>query len=135
MRIVLDTNVLVSALGWKGGNEYNIAQKCFRKELILVCSLEMLEELKTVSLRPKFGFSPEEIDEFILALIEVSEIVEPREQFKIITSDFSDNKFLDAAVAGKAKFIVSGDKHLLDLRGFKGIKIVKPADFLALLKQ
>ena len=135
MRIVLDTNIFISALGWKGGNEYNLVQKCFRKELTLICSPEILEEFKVVSLRPKFGFSPEEIDEFISALIEISEIVEPEEQFKIIASDPDDNKFLDAAVAGKAKFIVSGDRHLLDLKEFRGIRILKSADFLDLLKQ
>ena len=134
MRIVLDTNIFISALGWKGGNEYNIVKKCFKKELILICSPEILEEFKIVSLRPKFRFSPEEIDEFISALIEASEIVEPEEQLKIIVSDPADNKFLDAAVAGKAKYIISGDKHLLDLKEFKGIKIIRPADFLALQK-
>lgn len=134
MRIVLDTNIFISALGWKGGNEYNLVQKCFRKELTLICSPEILEELKAVSLRPKFGFSLEEIDEFISALIEISEIIEPEEQFKIVVNDPDDNKFLDAAVAGKANFIVSGDKHLLALKEFKGVKIVSPAEFIRILQ-
>lgn len=130
MRIVLDTNVLISALGWKGGNEYKIAQKCFNRQITLISAIETMEEFRKVALRPKFGFGVEEIDEFISALIEVCEIIEPKDKFNVVTQDPSDNKFLDAAVSGKADFIISGDKHLLNLKEFKGIKILTPKEFL-----
>jgi len=130
MRIVADTNVLIAALGWKGSNPYKIIQKCFKKELTLVISPDIIAEFKKVTLRPKFEFSPEEIDEFISALIEISEVVQPEENFNVIIKDPEDNKFLEAAVAGSARYIVSGDKHLLDLKEFRGIKIERPAEFL-----
>ncbi len=133
MRVVLDTNVLISALGWPGGNEYKIVQSGFKKILTLVLSPEILEEFKIVALRPKFEFSPEEIDEFISALLEVSDIVQPEEKFSVVLQDPTDDKIVDAAVAGKASFIVSGDKHLLNLNEFKGIKIIRPAAFVEVL--
>lgn len=130
MRIVIDTNVLISALGWKGSNPYKVVLKCFRKELRLIISPAIIEEFKKVVLRPKFEFSPEEVDEFVSALLEISDVVQPVETLTIIKDDKDDNKFLEAAIAGNAKFIISGDKHLLDLKEFMGIKILKPADLL-----
>jgi len=130
MRVVLDTNILISALGWAGGNEYDIVQRCFKKELTPVFSLETLEEFRKVAQRPKFEFSEEKISEFVSALLEIGEVVKPDETANAIAEDPKDNKFLDAAVAGKAQYIVSGDRHLLNLKKFKGVKIVKPADFL-----
>lgn len=130
MKIVLDTNILISALGWKGGNEYKILKKCFNKELELLFSSEILEEFIKVAKRPKFEFSLEEIDEFISSLLEISKFLVPDKKFDIIKDDPEDNKFLDAAVAGKANFIISGDKHLLQLKEFRGIKILTPREFL-----
>jgi len=132
MRIVLDTNILISALGWEASNEYRVVQKCFKKEMTNISSPEIIEEFKKVALRPKFGFSPEEIDEFISAIIEVSEIVLLEDSFNIIEEDPSDNKFLEVGIVGNAKFIITGDKHLLNLREFRGIKIVKAVEFLNL---
>ena len=130
MRVVLDTNVLVSALGWRGGNEHELVKKCFQKHLIVVCSPDTIEEFEKVALRPKFDFSPEEIDEFITAILEVCELVIPEETINAVREDPSDNKFLETALAGQADFLITGDKHLLSLKEFKGIKIVKPAEFL-----
>ena len=134
MRIVADTNVLISALGWKGSNPYKIIEKCFKGEITLVTSSDIISEFKDVATRPKFEFSLEEIDEFVSALIEISDVVQPRESFNIIEGDPDDNKFIDAAVSGKAACIVSGDSHLLNLRTFRGIRILKPADFVRMLK-
>ncbi|MBI2041293.1 MAG: putative toxin-antitoxin system toxin component, PIN family [DPANN group archaeon] len=133
MRVVLYTNVLISAFGWPGGNEYQIVHKCFKKEVELVCSPEIIEEFEQVALRPKFEFSVEEIDEFISALLEIANVVQPDEHFSAVIQDPTDNKFLDAAVAGKAQFIVSGDKHLLNIKEFRGVKIITPAEFVKVL--
>lgn len=73
MRIVLDTNILISALGWEG-NEYHLFQQCVRGELTLILSLEIVEEFKKVASRQKFGFTPSEIDDFLSVLFEVSEL-------------------------------------------------------------
>ncbi len=57
-------------------------------------------------------------------------MVSPKEKFDVIKKDKDDNKIIDAAVEGKVDYIVSSDKHLLDLKQFKGIKIVTPKEFL-----
>ena len=70
------------------------------------------------------------ISKIVQRVIANSEIIEPKEKYKIIKDDSDDNKFLDCAVAGKANFIISQDKHLLTLKEFKSIKIVTPKEFL-----
>ncbi len=132
MRIVADTNVLISALGWKGGNCYAILQKCFAKEISLVLSADIIMEFKRVALRPKFGFASEEIDEFISAILEIAIIVQPEETVQVIIDDLTDNKFLETAAAGNAQYIVTGDMHLLQHKEWNGIKMMKPSDFLKL---
>ena len=62
-------------------------------------------------------------------------IVEPKQKFNFIKEDTSDNKFLEAAVEGKADYIISGDKDLLRLGSFMGIKIITPAEMVGILKK
>ena len=131
-QIVADTNTLISALGWKG-NEYNLILKIMQRKFQLCLSLDTLNEFKEVALRPKFGFSAEETDEFIEALIEVSDVVVPEEKINVIKDDPADNIFLECALEAKADYIVSGDKHLLKLKEFKGIKIIKTQEALKLI--
>jgi putative PIN family toxin of toxin-antitoxin system len=133
MHVVLDTNVLISGLGWHGP-EYLVLQKCFQKVIELVFSPETLAEFKAVALRPKFEFSSEEIEDFTSALLEVGKIVLPEEKINEITEDLKDNLFLEAAVAGQASYIISGDKHLLQLGEFRSIKIMRSRAFLTLLQ-
>ncbi|OLS15798.1 MAG: PilT protein domain-containing protein [Promethearchaeota archaeon CR_4] len=135
MRVTLDTNILISALGWQGGLEYQIVLRCFQHNLELVISPEILVEFKQVALRPKFGFSLEDIEDFITALIESSDFVLPEEKISIIKDDPKDNIFLETAVTGHAQYIISGDKHLLNLGEFQGIQILRSSDFLAVLKR
>lgn len=99
----------------------------------LVTSLECIYELHRVlnEFRDKLGINI--VDFWTMFAISASLIALPQIRFSEIKDDPEDNKFLDAAVAGKADYIISGDKHLLNLRKFKGIRIVSPAEFLRLL--
>ena len=58
----------------------------------------------------------------------------PSEEIAVIASDLSDNRYLQCALAGEAQYIVSGDGHLLDLKEYRGIRILTPAEFVMLLK-
>lgn len=133
MKIVIDTNVIVSAALWGGipRTVLEIAQS----EHVLCFSIETLVELKEVFGYPKFApylvdlsFS---ISEFIDRLTEKS-VVTPslKEKTNIIKEDPSDNKFLICAFACQADFIVSGDRHLLKLKEYQGIKIITPKEFV-----
>lgn len=132
MKIVVDTNILISALGWKG-NEYTLLEKCINKKITLVISLDIIEEFRKVALRSKFGFTKEEVEDFTDALIETAIVVQPTEIIDIIKEDLPDNRILECAIEGKANYIVSGDKHLLNLKEFKEIKISTSSEVLKII--
>lgn len=122
MRAVLDTNVIISALFWKG-NEKIVLDKCKGKELELIISSEILDEVDGV-LEKKFGYPDDKRVEFLRNLLRVSRLVFPTIEISEITNDPTDNRILECALDGNADYIVSGDNHLLKLNEFKGIKIV-----------
>jgi uncharacterized protein len=126
MKVVLDTNILVSALFWQG-REHRLLQRCIKGELKAAISPEILSELTHV-MRDYFDASEEEIAEAIDLLMSSFEIVEPRQIIEAVPSDDSDNRILECAVEAKADKIISGDKHLLSMKSYKGIRIVKAID-------
>lgn len=129
-KVVLDTNVLVSALGWKG-NTGKILDWIIEGKLVLVTSPSIIDEFKEVIFEQKFKFIPaQEKINFISLLTEISLIVESKNKLNLITDDPSDNKILEAAIAGNADFIISGDKHLIGLKKLSSIKILSPSSFL-----
>src|SRR3989338_8247037 len=132
MRVVLDTNILISALFWRG-NPYNVVLNALKKKYVLYLSQEILNELGE-KLRIKFKFPEDKIRNHIEILRENGKVTKPDVKLDIIREDPDDNKFLECAVSCNADFIVSGDKHLLKIKEFKGIKIVTAKQFLDLVK-
>ena len=129
-KIVFDTNTLVSAVGWKGAPR-KVFDLCIDDKLKIVTSNELIDEFIEVIFRSKFDFIEEDIKLTIIqAIISISDIVDPKMKLNIIKDDEKDNKFLECAVTGNAKFIISGDNHLLKLKEFEGIKIVNASKFL-----
>ncbi|MFQ6072670.1 MAG: putative toxin-antitoxin system toxin component, PIN family [Methanosarcinales archaeon] len=134
MRVVLDTNIKVSAIGWKG-NPRKILQLGIDGKITLLESLETLNELQEVLYRDKFDFIPSDKKLSILRiLVELSEIIKPEIKLEVIKDDPDDNKFLECAIAGNANYLISGDKHLLKLKYFRGIKILSAKEFLDLIE-
>ncbi len=129
MRIVLDTNVLISALFWNG-NERILLDKCRTKEHEMVLSPYILEELGRV-LDLKFSLPKDKIADYSQDLILISRFVIPSKDIHIIEEDPTDNMILECAVGGNADLIISGDKHLLNLEEYEGIKILNTRDFLS----
>jgi uncharacterized protein len=127
-KIVLDTNVIVSAFGWKG-SPHEIFQKCMRGHFQLYLSSPLLSEIKRVLSYHKFHFNQDEIDEFLSIIIEVAEIVEPEIIINFIPHDPSDNRVLECAITADCEYIISGDKHLLEIEEFESIKILSPDQF------
>jgi putative PIN family toxin of toxin-antitoxin system len=128
-RIVLDTNVLLSAFGWRG-SPYEILRRTLQGEFRLLASPALLEELQRVLAYPKFGFSEVEIARFLLTIAEGAEVVLAPARLSVVAQDPADDRVLECAVAGGAHFIVSGDVHLKDLKSFQEIPILSPAEFL-----
>lgn len=130
-KVVLDTNILISALGWNG-KPRQIFQKCVEGDLELIISKEQLKELNKVMNYPKFKFSDEQKETFISIILEIAKVVEIKNSLKVIKDDPDDNMILETALASNVDYIISGDPHLLNLEEFKGIKILKASDFLDL---
>ena len=130
-RIVLDTNTLISALGWRG-RPHRVFRMCVAEDIELVLSPPILEELEQVMEYPKFDF-PEQIkDEFLSQLIASARLVLPVQKVEVILADPLDDKFLEYAIAANADYIVSGDRHLLNVREYESIRIIKASKFLEL---
>jgi len=129
IKVVLDTNVFVSALFWRGA-PHQILKKIFRGAIFNSVSPQILEEIKE-RLLDKFKVPPEKVKEFLEIIVFNSEIVYPKKKLNIIKKDPSDNKILECALEARASFIVSGDKHLLEVKERNGIKIISPKEFLS----
>ncbi|QYX31601.1 putative toxin-antitoxin system toxin component, PIN family [Sphaerospermopsis torques-reginae] len=129
-RFVLDNNILVSALLIKNSPPFQIIKLIESQGLILYSEATLLE-LNRVLSRKKFEryFTLEEKQEFILKLIEMSELVEIKELITICR-DPKDDKFLELAISGKADFIITGDQDLLILNPFRDIEIITANEFL-----
>jgi putative PIN family toxin of toxin-antitoxin system len=132
MRVVLDINVLVSALVGHGKSR-RLLTKLFEGHEI-VSSKQMLAELVDVLSREKFGLNRRQIEEFLSIMVRKSLVVTVTECPEIITEDPDDNTILATASEGEAEYIVSGDRHLLELREFGEIKIVTVGKMLELLR-
>lgn len=130
-KIVLDTNILISALGWKG-NPHLIFQHVVNGVAILVTSHDQMGELKRVLDYPKFKFTGEHKAKFLSLVSTIATIVDTPRKISVIRDDPADNILLELAVAGGAWCIVSGDEHLLTLKEFEGIRILTPSQFLKL---
>jgi uncharacterized protein len=130
VRVVADTNVLVSALIFPGGPPETFYRLALEGRIDLVTSRPLLTELGRV-LTEKFGWQPEQAEQAVAQVIRLAELVDPDEAISEIRADPADNRVLEAATAGNAAAIVSGDQHLLALGAWRGISIQTPAGFVA----
>ena len=130
MRVVLDSNVFVSALLF-GGVTSELVALWQKSDITLLLSRNILEEYFRVLAYPKFQLSKEEIRGIIEGeWLPFVEIIKPGIRLKVVKRDPSDDKFLECAVAGKANVLISGDKELLSLNRYHGVQILSPSQFL-----
>lgn len=132
--IVADTNVIVSALFW-GGNESKIVHLVEEGKIELLTSVALLDELKRVLMYERFGLNEKDVDDNVKYILTISKIISPKRRLRVIPEDPADNRVLECASAGKAAYIVSGDKHLLQLKKFGRAKIVRAKELLSVLKE
>ncbi len=127
-RAVLDTNVLVSGLGWSGPPAA-ILDAVSDGRMVLITSAPLLDELRRVLAYPKLAKVVGDAAG-LADIIEASSVVVEPDRVLAVVNDESDNRVLEAAAAAAADYIVSGDKDLLDLGSFEGIPIVTAAQFV-----
>lgn len=140
LRAVVDTNVLVSGLfGIKDAPSAHILQAIRNQRLILLSSLQILKEVGEVISRERIlartKMSVGERKEFMDMLVERCEITEGKQLLQVVIRDIKDNKFLACGVEAEADYIITGDRDLLVLKKFEGIKIVTPREFLKILNK
>jgi len=127
-KVVIDVNIFISAFGW-GGKPLKVMELLERGEIKNCISEEIVKELCTAIAYHKLAFPKKlqtDILEFVLAY---SDIHEPAEHLNI-ASDANDNKFVECALSANARFVITGDKGLLSLNQFRGIKIITAEEFL-----
>jgi putative PIN family toxin of toxin-antitoxin system len=135
MRVVFDTNVLISALIFPGGAPAEIFKAGLKRRFRLYISPFVLDEFRRV-LREKFLLSEEETATAVEVVQAIATVVEPQQTLTVITAKGDDNRILECVVAAKADFLVTGDKkHIRKLECYEGIKIVLPAEFYGLLRE
>lgn len=129
MKIVCDSNIIISALLCPGGLPDKIFRGVISSRFQNYISSEILSEILRI-LHVKFKLKKEE-NEIVQKLITgSSKMVYPVERLKIIKSDDADNRVLECALSAKVDYLITGDKkHLLPLKKIKGIRIVSPRDF------
>lgn len=127
-RAVLDSNVIVSGLGWSGAPA-RIVEAVLAGELVPVTSSPLSAELRRVLAYQKLAKVIPDGPRLADLVEMLSIVVEPIDTFAVV-EDESDNRVLEAAVAASVDYIVSGDEHLLTLGSFQGIAILTPAEFV-----
>ena len=128
IRVVLDTNIIISSIFWRG-KPYKVMKKGILGEYQLVISKPIIDEL-TEKLRNKFNFPKDKTKELVNILHTHCELVDVKSKFNIVR-DKKDNKIIECAFDGNAEYLVTGDKDLLILEEFKGIKIMNTSEFLS----
>ena len=132
MRVVIDTNIIVS--GYLGGALEKVIRAFKAGSFKLIVSRAIIDEYFKVLQRPKFKIERGDFDDFAALLVDKAEFVTPSETVHAIEVDPIDNKFLEAALEGKAIYVVSGDSHLLELKSFREIEIITAREFMERLE-
>ena len=139
MKVVLDANIYVSSLINTQGNPRRIVEQWEQNKLDVLASSSIIDEVGRVLRYPRvakrYRQAEAAIQRFLRLLAIQTVLVEPTEALDVIKEDQSDNRYLECAIEGKAQYIISSDKHLLELGEYKGVIILPPAAFMMLLEK
>jgi len=129
LKIILDTNVLISGIFFKGPP--HLILHAWRDNLLeLIASEEIFQEYIDVCERLGEKYPSIEFKGIIDLIAVNTHFYQPKIIDQQITADPDDDKFITCAIASGVKIIISGDKHLLDVNGYQGVEIVSPSDFI-----
>ncbi len=133
IKVVLDTNILISSIFWKG-TPRQVVDLAATHEILSVTSAEILQETAIVLTEDFTGVPPEKIHQIIKDILSYSEVILPR-KITLPPSqlrDVTDTKILACAVSGNVNYLITGDKDLLVLKNYQGIPIITARTFLDL---
>ena len=129
MKIVLDTNVFISG-AFFSGPPYEVLKAWRDRRIQILISEEIIEEYRRVGESLSKQFPGIEFAPALQLLAVHAEFVQAKKLAAQVCEDPDDDKFLECAISGTSNLIVSGDKHLLKISGYKGIVIVSPRNFV-----
>lgn len=138
MKAVLDTNVWLSAIFWEG-EANKIIEKVEKEKFEIIISREIISEIievlnKEAKFQKFIENRKQSTEELIRTILSIATLTETKTKIELIKEHPKDNIILEAAFDGKANYIVSYDKHILNLLEFREIKAVSPTEFLKILK-
>jgi putative PIN family toxin of toxin-antitoxin system len=128
IRIVVDTNVVVSGALADEGLPASILDLAANQKVLMVVSPDILAEYAEVLRRPRFKLSPACVNQALSVIRKTSELVRPARRLSI-SRDESDNRFYECAEAGKADFLITGNIQHFPLH-HKGTRVVTPREFI-----
>ena len=128
MRVVFDTNIFISALVIPGSLAEKAVVRILGQRDELVISRDIIKEVLSV-LSLKFGREREALSHVAVILSNLGELVRPDRRIEVLR-DEPDNRILECAVSGKADLIVTGDKEILRMKEYMGIRITSLRDYL-----
>jgi len=132
LRVVIDTNVFVSGLTFKG-KPREVLDLIWRGDMEACVSSFILKELEE-TLKVDFSWNRDQIKHAIEKIKAKTILIQPKNKVWVIKGKDDDNRILECAIEGKVQYLISGDrKHLLSLKEYQMIKILSPAEFLKLL--
>jgi hypothetical protein len=132
MKVVFDTNVLISATLWDKSVSQKLLFKLIQENIQIFSSVEILSEYQKV-LERDFEYSPEQISYKLGVLVHFLKIIETNRTLEIIKEDPTDNRILECAIDSYSDYIITYDKHLLKIRTIGEIKIRTPEEMLGIL--
>lgn len=129
MKVTVDTNFLISATQW----DYSVAHKLLKKfilsDVLIFTTQDILDETTEV-LERDFEYSKNETKTIIEKILLFARLIEPKQKVGVIKDDPDDNKVIECAIESSSDYIITYDGHLLKLKEYKGIKIMKPEEIL-----
>ena len=132
MKVTVDTNFLISATQW----DYSVAHKLLKKLILsdakIFTTQDILDETIKV-LERDFEYNKNEAKNIIEKILLFAKLIEPKQKVDIIKDDPDDNKVIECAIEASSDYIITYDRHLLKLKDYKGIKILKPEEILKII--
>lgn len=139
MKVVLDANIYVSSMVNTQGNPKRIMAQWEQGKFDVLASTSIINEVGRVLRYPRIVKRHRQDEKAIQRFLELlsgeAVAVEPTEVLDVVKEDESDNRYLECAIEGKAQYIISGDRHLLELGEYEGVFILPPAAFMTLLER
>jgi len=129
LKVIIDTNVFISGVFFSGPPS-KILEAWRDGKVQLVVSREILQEYQHVLETMEEEFTGVDVSEILELFTVKSELIAAPALIKAVCVDPDDDKFLACALASKVKHIISGDKHLLKVSGYRGVEVVKPRKFI-----